>query len=265
LQEREKIREQFQSLEEKNLALQQARREIIQTEKLASVGRLAAGIAHEIGNPLGIILGYLHMLRGGDVAEKERSDYLSRIEAEAERVNTTIRDLLDYAQPSSREAQEVNVNDLIQDTCALVANQKEGMQSRVIFNLADGLPPVHAHEKLLRQIIINLVLNARDAMAAAGGTLTLTTALEATDKENKISLTIADTGAGIPLEHQDKIFDPFFTTKDQGKGTGLGLANVHRIVELSGGTITFSSIPEEGTTFRITFPAGRPINVKRET
>jgi signal transduction histidine kinase len=260
-QERDKIQQQLHALEEKNLQLQQAREEIIQSEKLASTGRLAAGIAHEIGNPVGIILGYIHMLRSSDTDAKEHSDYLNRMEAETERVNTIIRDLLDYAQPSSQEIQEINLNDIIKDTYSLVSYQKEFENINPAFHLAEELPPLYANEKQIRQLIVNLVLNARDAMPN-GGTLTFTTSIGKQGKEDKIRFIVSDTGKGIPVEDHGKLFDPFFTTKEQGKGYGLGLSNVYRIVELSGGSISFSSTPGVGTAFTITFPA---VRTKTET
>ncbi len=253
-EERTKIQEQFHALEEKNRQLQQAHQEIIQSEKLASVGRLATGIAHEIGNPIGIILGYVHMLRQKNIEDLECRDYIKRIDTETDRVNTIIRDLLDYAQPSTQEIQMINVNTVIKDTYALVSYQKEFNTIEPVFSLADELPVLYANEKLIRQLIVNLTLNAKDAMPD-GGTLTFTTCRSGEGPQDKILFTISDTGEGISPENLGKIFDPFFTTKEQGKGTGLGLANVHRIVELCSGTISVASTPGQGTTFSITFPA----------
>lgn len=252
-QERDRIQEQLRALEAKNKQLEQAHREIIHSEKLASVGRLAAGIAHEIGNPIGIILGYLHMLRSGDTSEQDRADYLGRIETETERVHGIISDLLGFAQPATQDNQHCPLNELIRDTCAFVACQKEFKNITFTFNLAEDLPPLYANEKMMRQLVMNLVLNARDAMAD-GGTITLATRSATDNGRETICFTVADTGEGIPPEHQGKIFEPFFTTKEQGRGTGLGLANVHRIVELSGGDIGFTSAQGQGTTFTITFP-----------
>jgi len=126
-----------------------------------------------------------------------------------------------------------------------------------IFHLAENLPPMLANEQLIKQLIVNLALNARDAMPA-GGRLTFETACEASGPQPMICCTVTDTGVGIPPEHQEKIFDPFFTTKKQGKGTGLGLSNVHRIVELFGGRISLISSPGQGTTFTIRFPVMPP-------
>jgi signal transduction histidine kinase len=252
-EERATIEQQVRALEEKNRQLLQAQREVIQAEKLASVGRLAAGIAHEIGNPLGIILGYMHMLRSGHLDEGKRADYLGRIEAETERINSIIRDLLDYAQPSSRELQAVSLNAAIEGIYALIAYQKEFNSITPIFHLAEDLPPILANEQLIKQLVLNLTLNARDAMPE-GGILTFSTSLDAAGPQPRVCCEVVDTGIGIPPEHQGRIFDPFFTTKEQGKGTGLGLANVHRIVELFGGSISLTSTPGQGTTFMIRFP-----------
>jgi hypothetical protein len=125
IQEKAKIEQQYHALEEKNLQLQQAHKEILQTEKLASVGSLAAGIAHEVGNPVGIILGCIHLLRSNDIDDKKRTDFLNRMESATERVNSIIRELLDYAQPSSQEIQEIILNDIIKDTYSLVSYKKE--------------------------------------------------------------------------------------------------------------------------------------------
>ena len=199
------------------------------------------------------------MLNTGAVTEEERKDYLSRMEVESERLSSIISDLLDYAQPSSLEIQNINLNDIIRNTYSFVSCQKEFKSIAPVFHLEDSLPLLYASEKHIRQLMLNLILNARDAMSE-GGNLTFTTRFDRTKKDDKILLTVADTGEGISEEISEKIFDPFFTTKQQGKGTGLGLSNVHRIVELTGGKISFSSTPGAGTSFIIEFPAtGRQV------
>jgi hypothetical protein len=254
--ERERLRGQMQALEEKNVQLKLAQREIIQTEKLASVGRLAAGIAHEVGNPVGIILGYIHLLRSPDATDAERADYLNRMEHETERMKNTIGDLLDFAQPSSQEIVQLQLNDIVHDTCAMISCHTEFKTIKIVQDLAGALPPVRGNDRLLGQMLLNLALNACDAMAGSGGTLTMTTALDSGHDAGRIRLAVADTGHGIAPEHQGKIFDPFFTTRD--KGTGLGLSNVHRIVEVMEGSITLASEPGRGTTFTIYFPVAAP-------
>lgn len=254
--EKQKIDEQFKTLERQNQQLKQAHKEIIQAEKLASMGRLAAGIAHEIGNPVGIILGYIHMLRDTDIRPSDREDYLNRMEKETERVNLIIRDFLNYSRPGTRAVTEIDLNSILRETVTLVSCQKDFNSISPVFDLSDRLPPIFADSREIQQLMINLILNARDAMPG-GGTLTLATTLDTSAGEDKICLTIADTGSGIPEEDQNKIFDPFFTTKAEGRGTGLGLSNVHRIVESLQGTIDFTSRPGRGTTFTIRIPVSK--------
>jgi signal transduction histidine kinase len=250
-EEKRKVQEHIRSLEDANRELQRAQQEIIQSEKLASVGRLAAGIAHEIGNPIGIILGYLHLLLNQQVSEQEKADYLKRMNAETERINSIIRELLDYAQPSALQNEELDANRIIEETCALVSYQKGFERYSVSLNLDRSVPALYADEKQLRQILLNLTLNALDAMPD-GGVITYTTAYN--PETAHILFSITDTGMGIPADQQQKIFDPFFTTKEPGKGTGLGLSNVQRMVAAMGGKISVASVPGQGTTFTLLFP-----------
>ncbi len=250
-QEQSNTAEQLAEITAKNRQLEQARHEILQSEKMASVGRLAAGVAHEIGNPAGILTGYIHMLKEGGISEEQRDDFLARMEHEGERISATIRELLDFAQPSTKEAAPVQINDIVNDCQALFSYQRDKNNSTIVFEPKDALPQIYANASLLRQLMVNLILNARDAMPD-GGTIHISTRLLADSK--KIELIIADTGCGISTENQSLVFDPFFTTKDPGKGTGLGLSNAHRIVELHGGAISVTSEPGRGTRFTIIFP-----------
>lgn len=250
-EEQRKVQEYIHTLEDKNRELYRAQQEIIQSEKLASVGRLAAGIAHEIGNPIGIILGYLHLLLNQQVDDEEKTDYLKRMNTETERINAIIRELLDYAQPSTLQRTELDLNTIIEETYALVSYQKGFQRIMVTVNLEPDMPGLYADEKQIRQILINLTLNALDAMPVEG-IINYTTAYS--PETEHILFSITDTGAGIPENLQQKVFDPFFTTKEPGKGTGLGLSNVQRIVDALGGRITVVSAPGKGTTFTILFP-----------
>jgi two-component system NtrC family sensor kinase len=250
-QEQNNTATQLTEITAKNRQLEQARDEILQSEKMASVGRLAAGVAHEIGNPAGIVTGYIHMLKEDGISQEQRDDFLARTEKELERISATIRELLDFAQPSTKEAAPVQINDIVNDCQALFSYQRDMNNCTIIFEPEDVLPQIYANASLLRQLIVNLLLNARDAMSESG-TIHISTRLLADSK--KIELIVADTGCGIATEHQGLIFDPFFTTKDPGKGTGLGLSNAHRIVEIHGGAITVTSEPDRGTRFTITFP-----------
>jgi len=250
-QEQHNTTEQLAEIKAKNHQLEEARHEILQSEKMASVGRLAAGVAHEIGNPAGIVTGYVHMLKEKDLSAEQTSDFLARMEREVERISETIRELLNFAQPASAQAVPVQLNDIISDCCALFSYQRDMNSCTINFEPAHALPTIYANAHMLQQLMVNLILNARDAMPD-GGTIHIKTRRLA--DRPKIELTIADTGCGIAPEHQSLIFDPFFTTKDPGKGTGLGLSNAHRIVELHGGEISAASEPEKGATFTITFP-----------
>ena len=252
-EEKQKVLDQIRSLEEKNLQLQQAQQEIIQSEKLASVGRLAAGVAHEIGNPIGIILGYIQLLLTHRLDEQEKTDCLQRMNAETERVNGIIRNLLDYAQPSAEHTEALDLNRIIEETHALISYQKKYQHITVSFDLDQGIPLVTSDEKLLRQILINLTLNALDAMPQEG-TLGYKTAEEQISGRTCVSFTLTDSGTGITPDNIGKIFDPFFTTKEPGKGTGLGLSNVQRIVDAMGGKIRVTSTPGQGTAFTVLFP-----------
>ena len=252
-QEQHNTAAQLAEITAKNRQLEQVRHEILQSEKMASVGRLAAGVAHEIGNPAGILTGYIHMLKEGGISPQQQADILARMEREAERISTTIRELLDFAQPASEQAAPVQLNDSISECCRLFSYQRDMRACTIAFEPADALPEMYGNARMLQQLIINLMLNARDAMPQ-GGTLRISTRLLPCG--STIELTISDTGCGIAPEHLPLIFDPFFTTKEPGKGTGLGLSNAHRIVELHGGSIQVESEHGRGTRFTITFPIG---------
>jgi signal transduction histidine kinase len=173
--------------------------------------------------------------------------------AETERVNGIIRNLLDYAQPSAEHAEALDLNRIVEETLALVFYQKNYQHIAVTFDLDQSIYPIMGDEKLLRQILINLTLNALDAMPQ-GGTLTYKTAAEQISGKTYVSFTLTDSGTGITPDNLGKIFDPFFTTKEPGKGTGLGLSNVQRIVDAMGGKIKVSSTPGNGTAFTVLFP-----------
>jgi two-component system, NtrC family, sensor kinase len=249
--EQQQTAAQLAEITAKNRQLEQAQHEILQSEKMASVGHLAAGIAHEIGNPAGILTGYIHMLRQGGISREQAEDFLARMEREVDRISTTIRELLDFAQPASAQAAPVQFNELIKSCCALFDYQRDSRTCTITFEPGQELPDLYANERMLQQLIVNMMLNARDAMPD-GGTITISTRL--LPEEPIIEISIADTGIGIAPEHLDRIFDPFFTTKDPGRGTGLGLSNALRIVELHNGSISVDSEPGRGTRFTLRFP-----------
>jgi signal transduction histidine kinase len=252
---KKELRAHIASLEKANRELRQAQDEIIRSEKLASVGRLAAGIAHEIGNPIGIILGYLDLLRLDDADGEEKKDFLNRIESEVTRVNQIIRDLLDFSRPTSGEVVKTYVHDALRNTVSILDRQPmmEGIQSRL--ELAASRDAIMANPNRLQQVFLNILMNSADAFAGAetreeGKKVTIRT-------ENAgeiIRLTFSDNGPGIPSKDLLRIFDPFFTTKEPGKGTGLGLSVCYRIVESLGGTIKAESEAGRGTTIVVDLP-----------
>jgi len=249
------LRAHIASLEKANIELRQAQDEIIRSEKLASVGRLAAGIAHEIGNPIGIILGYLDLLKSGDVDGEEERDFLNRIESEVTRVNQIIKDLLDFSRPSSGEMVKTHVHDALQNTVGMLEPQPmmEGIQSRL--ELAASRDVILANPNRLQQVFLNIIMNSADALAESeagedGKRLTI----RSENAGATIRLTFADNGPGIPSSDLIRIFDPFFTTKEPGKGTGLGLSVCYRIVESLGGTIKAESEAGRGTTVEVSLP-----------
>jgi signal transduction histidine kinase len=244
--------------------VKKAQRDIIRTEKLASVGRLSAGIAHEIGNPIGIVIGYLELLRQTDITEDERAEYIQRTEDEVERINSIIRQLLEVSRPSNSGRMAVSVHNIVQDTADVLHVQPLMSNIELVLDLAAENDTVLADPNQLRQVFLNLVINAADAISGdeklTGGQLKLSTSLEKNgdqdnqDATDQLKILFADNGPGIAEENLSNIFDPFFTTKDPGRGTGLGLSVSFMIVESLGGKMTGTSEPGKGTTMVISLP-----------
>jgi signal transduction histidine kinase len=267
-EDKEKLRLSVTSLEKANIDLQNAQKEIIRAEKLASVGRLSAGIAHEIGNPIGIVMGYLDLLKQADEGDDEKSEYIQRTEDELNRINTIIRQLLDLSRPSKEGVELVQVHEIIEDITEVVRYQP--MMSDIRIELALQAPDdrVMADPNQLRQVFLNLMINAADAIAASsttaeeGGRIAIeSTATPASEgasgnesRESMLTVAVSDNGPGIAEENLSTIFDPFFTTKEPGKGTGLGLSVSFMIVEGIGGRISAESRKGGGTVMMLTLP-----------
>ena len=264
--EKEKLRATVASLEAANTELKKAQTEIIRAEKLASVGRLSAGIAHEIGNPIGIVTGYLELLKQTDIAEAERIEYLDRAEKEIERISVIIRQLLEISRPSQAGPQQVSVHAIIGEMAHVLDVQPFMSHVRVATDLSAGSDVVTADPSQLRQVFLNLIINAADAISAKGpgavGDLVIATdhsmgigsAAESTGPWLRIRF--SDNGSGIPGEDLTNIFDPFFTTKEPGKGTGLGLSVSFMIIESFGGSMQVESVVGQGTCMTVSLPVG---------
>lgn len=261
-EKQEKIERHLESLELANRKLKEAQEELIRTEKLASIGRFAAGVAHEVGNPLGSILGYTNLLSRGGMDKEEEREYLKKIEKEIERINRIVRELLNYARPTKFEIKEVDVNEIVESTLSLLSYQKSFKHIQTKLELQPNLPRIQGDDSQISQVFMNIILNAVDAMPD-GGTLKIKTDeviagngfnTKFSNGEHLIRTQISDTGTGIKQEDLKKIFDPFFTTKDPDKGTGLGLSVSLRIVESLGGEIQVESEYGKGSTFEVYFP-----------
>lgn len=219
-------------------------------EKMASVGLLAAGLAHEVNTPLAGISSYTQLLRGQLEAADPRQGLLEKIERQSFRAAKIINGLLNFSRSSGTEFGAVDLNKVLLDVLSLVEHQIEASKIRVRRELAGELPAVRGNENRLQQVFFNLVLNARDAMPR-GGWLTIATSADG----DTVVAEVRDTGHGIRREHIRRIYDPFFTTKGIGQGTGLGLSVSYGIVQEHGGAIFVDSTPEQGTTFQVALPA----------
>jgi hypothetical protein len=229
------------------------------TEKMASVGLLAAGVAHEVNTPLAGISSYTQLLRGQLDEGDPRQQVLEKIEKQSFRAAKIINSLLNFSRSSGTEFERVDVNKALLDVLSLVEHQLEGSRIRLRRELTTGVPPVRGNENRVQQVFFNLILNARDAMPS-GGWLTLRTYADG----DTVVVEIADTGHGIKREHLRRIYDPFFTTKGIGKGTGLGLSVSYGIVQELGGAIFVESAPGQGTTFQVALPALALAEVARQ-
>ena len=263
-QDKDKLQATIFSLEQANRDLAQAQRELVRAEKLASVGRLSAGIAHEIGNPLGIIKGYLELLKAADLDPGERAEFIARTEDEVERVNSIIRQMLDLARPAGEELSQVNVHAIIQDLDEVCRFQPALSRVKIELALNAACDQVRANARQLRQVFLNLILNAADAFDAqadaTANRLRIETEVATAAGASAVDwllVRFVDNGVGIPEEHLEDIFDPFFTTKDPGRGTGLGLSVSFAIIEGIGGTIKAEPNSAHGTTVVIRLPLAK--------
>jgi two-component system NtrC family sensor kinase len=230
-------------------ALRQTQEQLLQSEKLAAMGRLTSQIAHELNNPLYGIMNTLELLKTEISPESKRRKVLEMALSETVRLSELLRKMLSFSKPDQEEKQPVDINTVLDEILLLHEKQLQENDIKIKTNFAQSLPKIRASKNQLRQVFLNLVSNARDAMPK-GGTLSV----ETSSGDENIEIKIADTGVGIKDEHINKIFDSFFTTKDSVKGVGLGLSVCYGFIKDHGGDVQVQSQIGTGTTFEITFP-----------
>lgn len=243
--------------------------QLIRSDRLASLGTLVAGIAHEINNPLGIIAGYAEaLIERADSADlrslpefEDFPEYLETIHNEIFRCKHILSSLLDFARPSSGTYREIDINELIKEVILLVNHRAKRLKHNIELRLNRDLPRIYADPGSLRQLFMNIIMNSM-YYTPERGSISIMTEMSTGIRGKKfledlpsITVTVSDTGAGIPADLVDKVFDPFFTTKPVGEGTGLGLSICHKIVEDHNGSINLISEEGKGTTFDIQLPA----------
>ncbi len=252
--DRQTLQDTVAQLEAANQELHQRQEEMIRAEKLASVGRMAAGLAHEIGNPLGVIQGYLGLLSRSQQTETHQ-DFIRRAEQEVQRVNTLIRQLLDYARVPKGKPEAFSLHSLIQAVVEMLRVQPVFRRIHLNIQAEASQDIIYADPDQLRQVLINCLLNSADAIIAssraAEGRIHITTALLAQDT---LGLSLQDNGSGMDSERLAVVFDPFFTSKEPGRGTGLGLSVSRSLVEQAGGSISIESRLGQGTNVFISLP-----------
>ncbi len=252
-QNKKELEDHIESLEKANADLKKAQDEVVRSEKLASVGRLAAGVAHEIGNPIGIILGYLELLDKDELSQAERKDFLDRMGSEVSRIHVIIRQLLDFSRPSQGRRTNTNAHRAVMETLDILTPQPMMEDIQVNLALEASRDDVFADPSQLRQVFLNIIMNAADALTEKDrqdtAEVVKTLRIQSRNRADRIELVFEDNGPGATEEELGHIFDPFYTTKEPGRGTGLGLFVCYRIVEDMGGSIRAESAKGRGTRF----------------
>lgn len=247
--------EQYRRAAARGHTVTELRAQLVQAEKLASLGQIVAGVIHELNNPLTSILAYAnHLTRrveSGAALEAGDTERLKRIAEAAERLLKLSRDLVTYARPTQEKPERFDLSEIVDKAVVFCEHELTALGVRVERTYPPGLPPLEGMPGEIVRVFVNLFTNAAHAMSA-GGTLRIVATLHPDGR--RVLVDVSDSGAGIPPEHLAQIFEPFFTTKHDGRGTGLGLSIVRNIVEAHGGTVRVSSTEGKGTTFRVELP-----------
>jgi PAS domain S-box-containing protein len=225
--------------------------EVQRSERLAALGRLVAGMAHEIRNPLNSIRGFSQYLKKRYTRDTSEGKAVDVIVREVDRLNRVITELLDFSRPHEPKMEKLDLNDVVKSTIVLVEREAAGQGITLVMEISKNSVPVVGDSDTLKQLLLNLILNGFQAMPD-GGILTIRTGISG----GRSFLSVIDTGQGIEEQDHQKIFEPFFTTRETG--TGLGLAIVHRIMQDHGGDIRLESTSGKGTVFTVRFPEGSP-------
>ncbi len=244
---------------ERTRALARSEKQIAQADKLASIGQLSSGIAHEINNPLGIILGYTQLLSRGEPAGSQKYEDLKIIEKNVKACKAIVEDLLNFARSPNPRQEKININALIEDVLTFIQRRLRQNALTIIKDYDTNAPAMILDGEKIRQVLINLLMNAQHATDNKG-TIIIKTTYDVSCRQMRIS--IKDDGYGIERENLSRIFDPFFTTKSTGEGTGLGLAVSYGIIKSHGGHIDVSSEPGLGTEFILTLPVNPEIQTQ---
>ncbi|WP_437723910.1 ATP-binding protein [Sorangium sp. So ce861] len=253
----ESLRAKIAEVERYAADLKSAQERLVRSERLASVGRLAAGLAHEIGNPIAAILGFQELLLAGGLTPDEEREFLERMKRETERIHKILRDLLDFARPAARGAGDAaeepsgSVAEALEDVVSLVSPQRAFRAVELVRDVAPDVPPVQLSHGRLVQVLLNLLLNAADAVPRAGGRVWVRASRAA---GGGARIEVEDNGPGIAEAVRETLFEPFITTKEVGEGTGLGLAVCRGLVEAAGGAIGVEAGAEGGARFVVQLP-----------
>jgi PAS domain S-box-containing protein len=235
----------------------QMHEQMAQADRLASVGQFSSGVAHEINNPLGIILGYTQLMLRAEAPESERHQDLKTIEKHVRHCKSIVEDLLNFARRAEPEKEAVDIHKTIREALGFFGQHLGSGRIDIQTEFDPRIPPVVMDQKKIKQVLINLLMNARHAVGESGS-IRLTTALRPSTRQ--VEIAVADSGYGIEARHLKHIFDPFFTTKPTGEGTGLGLSVSYGIVKKHGGEILVDSQPGRGATFTVVLPVSDPAN-----
>lgn len=246
-------------LKERESSLKKAQHALVQSEKMAAVGTLSAGLAHEVKNPLSAVLGYAQLSKRKLTQPDALRQHLETIENETRRCNEIIGNLMQFSRQEKGEHSEICVNDVVQKSVAIVGHQLSLKNVRIGTELADDVPRISGNANHLQQVIMNLMINAQQAMGDGGGNVEISTLVE----NGSLLITVSDTGPGVDADLATKIFEPFFTTKPAGQGTGLGLSVSYGIIQDHGGDISVERADSGGAKFVVKLPCR--IMAQRET